>query len=241
MTPTRIIPAIDLIEGKCVRLTQGHYGSKKIYNENPLEVARAFADAGIQSLHLVDLDGAKAGQFINWRVLDAICSKTSLTVDVGGGIKSPEDLRVVFLSGAAQANIGSAAVKQRTDFLGWLEEYGPEKIILSADVRDRKVAIDGWQDTTDQTVEPFIQSYLEEGLRYVVCTDISKDGMLQGPATELYKELSEAMPEMKLVASGGVSSLDDIMDLMSLQLSGIIIGKAIYEERISVAELSRFV
>ncbi|MEO1449290.1 MAG: 1-(5-phosphoribosyl)-5-[(5-phosphoribosylamino)methylideneamino]imidazole-4-carboxamide isomerase [Bacteroidota bacterium] len=241
MHQTRIIPAIDLIEGKCVRLTQGMYGSKKMYNENPLEVARAFADAGIQYLHLVDLDGAKAGQFVNWRVLDAICSKTPLKVDVGGGIKSPEDLRVVFLSGAEQANIGSAAVKQRTDFLNWLEHYGPEKIILSADVKGDKVAIHGWQDTTDLTLEPFIKSYLDEGLHYVVCTDISKDGMLAGPATSLYANLLKTFPDMGLVASGGVSSLDDVMDLQSLGLSGIIIGKAIYEERISVAELSRFV
>lgn len=241
MSQTRMIPAIDLIEGKCVRLTQGHYGSKKMYNENPLEVARAFADAGIKYLHLVDLDGAKAGQFVNWRILDAICSKTSLKVDVGGGIKSPEDLRVVFLSGANQANIGSAAVQQREDFLGWLEHYGPEKIILSADVRDGKVAIHGWQDMTDLDLDPFIKSYASEGLHYVVCTDISKDGMLEGPATALYAGLRKTFPEMGIVASGGVSSVDDIMDLMSLELSGVIIGKALYEERISVAELGRLV
>ncbi|WNJ18727.1 1-(5-phosphoribosyl)-5-[(5-phosphoribosylamino)methylideneamino]imidazole-4-carboxamide isomerase [Pontibacter sp. G13] len=236
----RIIPAIDLIEGKCVRLEEGDYDRKKVYNEDPLEVAKSFEAHGIQYLHLVDLDGAKAGKVINWRILEKIASQTSLTVDFGGGVKSDEDLKICFESGAAQVNVGSTAVKQRELFLSWLEAQGPDRMILSADAKDRKIAVSGWQEGTDLALDSFIGEYLEAGIRYVVCTDIAKDGMLQGPSTELYGELTDQFETLKLVASGGITTMADVEALAELKLEGAIIGKAIYEGRISLPELEQW-
>ncbi len=235
---TKIIPAIDLIDGKCVRLEEGDYARKKVYNEDPVEVAKSFADAGIRHLHLVDLDGAKAGRLINWKVLEGITEATSLHVDMGGGIKTDEDLRLAFECGAKQVNIGSIAVKNRELFLDWVARYGAERLILSADARDKKVAIHGWQTQTELELIPFLADYVEQGVQTAVVTDISKDGMLQGPAIELYAEIQSQIPTLNLVASGGVSSMDDVQKLIESNIYGIIIGKAIYEGRISLQALS---
>ena len=234
----RIIPAIDLIEGKAVRLEKGDYARKKVYNEDPLEVAKAFEAAGLRYLHLADLDGAKAGRFQNWQVLERICRETGLRVDTGGGIKTDEDLRIVFESGARQANIGSLAVKDRERMLAWLETWG-DRLILSADVRGKLVAVAGWQEQTELEVVEFIQGYQTAGIRTAVVTDIAKDGMLAGSSLGLYRELREALPELDLVASGGVTSLSELEELHALGLGGAIIGKAIYEGRIGLAELGK--
>ncbi|MCB0395633.1 MAG: 1-(5-phosphoribosyl)-5-[(5-phosphoribosylamino)methylideneamino]imidazole-4-carboxamide isomerase [Flavobacteriales bacterium] len=234
----KIIPAIDLIEGKCVRLTKGDYAQKKVYNEDPLEVARSFEDAGIRRLHLVDLDGAKAGHIINHKVLEKIAGKTKLHIDFGGGLKADDDLRIAFECGARQITGGSIAVKNRDLFLSWLEKYGPEKIILGADAIKGKIAISGWQEETSLWLQDFLRAYLDEGIRYVICTDIDKDGMLEGPATTLYKDLLDEFPKMKLIASGGVSGMKDIEELAELNLEGVIVGKAIYEGRINLNELT---
>lgn len=236
---TKLIPAIDLIDGKCVRLEEGDYTRKKVYNEDPVEVAKSFADAGIEYLHLVDLDGAKAGRLINWKVLEDITQATNLQVDMGGGLKSDEDLRLAFECGARQANVGSIAAKNRPLFLDWLSRYGAEKLILSADARNGRVAIHGWQTETQFELLPYLQDYHEQGVQSAVVTDISKDGMLQGPAFELYEEIQRTIPELELIASGGVSSLQDVIQLKEAGLHGIIIGKAIYEGRIKLAELSQ--
>jgi phosphoribosylformimino-5-aminoimidazole carboxamide ribotide isomerase len=236
----RIIPAIDLIEGKCVRLSQGDFGRKAVYNESPLEVAKTFEGAGLRFLHLVDLDGAKAGRFLNWRVLEAICTQTGLQVDTGGGIRSEEDLRIVFSSGAAQANVGSAAVSRREDFLGWLAAWGAERILLSADAREGKVAIHGWQESSGRELADFLAEYAEAGVRYAVCTDISRDGMMAGPAADLYARIRQELPALRLVASGGISSLDDLDDLAQLGLDGAIVGKALYEGALSPALLAQW-
>jgi len=233
----RIIPAIDIIEGKCVRLTQGDFQQKKIYNEDPLEVAKSFQDAGLKYLHLVDLDGAKAKRIVNYKTLEKIASKTHLQVDFGGGIKSGEDLKIAFECGAQQVTAGSSAVTDKKSFLHWLKEYGFEKIILGADAKAGKIAINGWQQGTELNVAEFISAYHQEGIRYVICTDISKDGMLQGPSIELYQKILEKNKDILLIASGGVSSLEDIENLRKLNLNGVIIGKAIYEGRISLNEL----
>ena len=235
---SRIIPAIDLIEGKCVRLEEGDYERKKIYNEDPIEVALSFQDHGIRDLHLVDLDGAKAGQLINWKVLERICNQTNLHVDVGGGIKSDEDLHIAFESGAEQVNIGSLAVKEPEIMAKWIAQYSGEKILLSADSRDRKIAIHGWQNVTDIELFAYLDDYMKQGISTAVCTDIARDGMLSGPAFELYEEISRELPGLELVASGGVSSVDDVEKLIEMELHGIIIGKAIYEGRISLKQLS---
>ncbi|HXD76479.1 MAG TPA: 1-(5-phosphoribosyl)-5-[(5-phosphoribosylamino)methylideneamino]imidazole-4-carboxamide isomerase [Puia sp.] len=232
-----IIPAIDVIEGKCVRLTQGDYGQKKIYNERPLEVALAFQDAGLQRLHLVDLDGAKAGAVRNWKVLEAIAGKTRLTVDFGGGIKTGTDVDIVFNSGAALATIGSIAVKDPPLFASWLQSYGAGKFLLGADVRNEKIAISGWTETTDRWVYDFIQDYLEQGVRQVFCTDVSKDGLLQGPALDLYRNIVAKFPDLHFIASGGVSGIDDVRRLEEIGCKGVIIGKAIYEGKITLKEL----
>lgn len=235
-----IIPAIDLIEGKCVRLTQGDYAQKTIYNEQPLEVARMFEDAGLKRLHLVDLDGAKAGKVTNWKVLEQIAGKTSLVIDFGGGIKKEEDLRVVFNSGASMATIGSLAVKQEAVFVQWIQTYGSDKFLLGADVKEEKIAVAGWLETTDINIIDFIGNYQGKGIHQLFCTDVSKDGKLEGPSVELYKKIIESFPSIHFIASGGVSQLADLHALAEIGCSGAIIGKAIYEQRITLAELSRF-
>lgn len=234
-----IIPAIDIIDGKCVRLTQGNYAQKKIYNEHPLEVARAFEDAGLMRLHLVDLDGAKAGAVRNWKVLETLAGKTSLVIDFGGGIKKPEDVDIVFSSGAALVTIGSLAVKDPVTFTGWLQQYGANKFLLGADVKNEKIAVGGWLETTDKWIYDFIEEYTAHGIRQLFCTDVSKDGLLQGPSMELYRNIVQKFPELHFIASGGVSELDDVFRLEGIGCKGVIIGKAIYEGRITLAELTK--
>lgn len=236
-----IIPAIDIIEGKCVRLTQGDYEQKKIYNEHPLEVAKEFEDAGLQRLHLVDLDGAKAGAVKNWKVLETIAAKTKLVIDFGGGIKQQEDVKVVFNSGAALATIGSLAVKNEFEFVKWLLTYGADKFLLGADVKEEKIAVGGWLETTDIWVYDFIQKYVDHGVNQIFCTDVSKDGKLEGPSTELYKNIISKFPKLQFIASGGVATIDDLYTLKEIGCSGAIVGKAIYENRISLNDLKKFI
>lgn len=235
----QIIPAIDIIDGKCVRLTQGDYGQKTIYNENPLEVAKQFEDAGLQRLHLVDLDGAKAGAVKNWKVLETIAGNTSMVIDFGGGIKKEEDLQIIFESGAALATIGSLAVKNETLFVQWLQQYGANKFLLGADVKDEKIAVGGWLETTEIGIYDFISKYQSHGITQLFCTDVSKDGKLEGPSTVLYKNIIEQFPSLHFIASGGVSSLDDLYALQEIGCSGAIVGKAIYENRISLNDLKK--
>lgn len=235
-----IIPAIDIIDGKCVRLTQGDYEQKKIYNEHPLEVAKQFEDAGLTRLHLVDLDGAKAGMVKNWKVLETIAGKTSLIIDFGGGIKSDKDVDVVLNSGAALATVGSIAVKDKETFTKWLLQYGSEKFLLGADVKGENIAVSGWTETTELNVFDFLQQYIDKGITNVFCTDVSKDGLLAGPSLELYKKIIERFPSLHFIASGGVSSMKDVEDLAAIGCKGAIIGKAIYENRISLRELQLF-
>ena len=237
----KIIPAIDIIDGKCVRLSQGNYSTSKIYNENPLEVAKEFQDHGIQYLHLVDLDGAKSKHIVNYKVLEKIASGTDLKIDFGGGLKSDEDLKIAFNSGASQITGGSIAVKDPETFFAWLEKYGSEKIILGADAKDRKVAISGWLEDSGRDLLPFIQQYVEKGVEYVICTDVSKDGMLQGPSFDLYEEILSEVPGVKLIASGGIAEFDDLPRLQELGCEGAILGKAIYEGRISLKQLEKFI
>jgi phosphoribosylformimino-5-aminoimidazole carboxamide ribotide isomerase len=232
----RIIPAIDIIDGKCVRLTKGDYSTKKVYNENPLEVAKEFEDYGIKHLHLVDLDGAKSKRIINHRILEKIATATDLHIDFGGGLKSDEDLKIALESGAKQITGGSIAAKNRPVFLNWLHKYGGQKIILGADCMNRKIATDGWLESSELDLIEFIKGYEAEGVAYVICTDISKDGMLQGPSTELYKEVI-AETKVNLIASGGIASLQDLIDLKEIGCEGAILGKAIYEGRITLKEL----
>jgi len=242
----RIIPAIDIIDGKCVRLTKGDYNTTKIYNENPLEVAKQFEDAGIEYLHMVDLDGAKADHVVNYRVLEQVASKTNLKIDFGGGLKSDNDIITAFNSGAKQITGGSIAVKNRDTFERWISKYGSQKIILGADCKNEKVAISGWLEESSLEVIPFIKEYQKQGIKYVVCTDISKDGMLEGPSIELYKNIIQQCSNgssgqsVKLIASGGVTTIEDVEKLSEINCEGIIIGKAIYENRISLKELERF-
>ena len=236
-----IIPAIDIIEGKCVRLTHGDYNRKKIYNEHPLEVAKEFEGAGLQRLHLVDLDGAKTGAVKNWKVLEAIAGKTNLVVDFGGGIKSEKDLSVVFDSGAALATIGSMAVKEADVFSDWILRYGPDRFFLGADVKKEKITVSGWLEQTDIWVYDFIEKYMQKGLNRIFCTDVSKDGALEGPSLELYGNIVKKFPALHFVASGGVSSADDLYQLEEAGCKGVIIGKAIYEGRITLEELKSFV
>lgn len=235
----RFIPAIDIIEGKCVRLTQGDYSQKKIYNENPLEVAKSFEDAGLQYLHLVDLDGAKQKKVVNYAVLEQIASKTSLQIDFGGGVQTDEDIKKVFEAGAKQITGGSIAVKNPELFESWIERYGSERIILGADVKNEKIAVGGWEETSAIHIFDFLEKYLAKGIKYVICTDISKDGLLQGTSLELYQKILKKFPDIHLVASGGVSSLQDLEDLQKNGLEGAIIGKAIYEGKISLQQLSK--
>ena len=232
-----IIPAIDIIDGKCVRLTQGDYEQKTIYNENPLEVAKAFEGAGLKRLHLVDLDGAKEGTVKNWVVLQQIAASTTLSIDFGGGIKQDKDLKIVFESGAAYATIGSLAVKQRDVFVSWLNEYGADKFLLGADVKSEKIAVAGWLETTDIDIFDFLNDYVEHGIQQVFCTDVSKDGKLEGPSLDLYKKVIQQFPSLWFIASGGVSSMDDLYALKSIGCAGAIVGKAIYEGRIQLKDL----
>ena len=247
----RIIPAIDIIDGKCVRLTKGDYNTKKIYNENPLEVAKEFEASGIEYLHVVDLDGAKASEIINYKVLEQIASKTNLKIDFGGGLKADKDLEIAFNSGANQITGGSIAVKNSSIFESWIAKYGSEKIILGADFYPDnfggKIATNGWQEESNLELIPFISAYQDKGIQYVICTDISKDGMLQGPSFETYsKILNECCVEpvetsLKLIASGGISTFDELPKLAAIGCEGVIIGKAIYENKISLKELERYI
>ena len=232
-----IIPAIDIIDGKCVRLTQGDYAQKKIYNERPLEVAKQFEDAGLKRLHLVDLDGAKAGEVKNWKVLEAIAGKTALVIDFGGGIKKEKDVQIVFDSGAALATVGSIAVKDEEELVRWFGVFGAEKFLLGADVKDEKIAIGGWLETTDIWIYDFIEKYIHYGIKQLFCTDVSKDGKLEGPALALYENIIDKFPDLHFIASGGVSNKDDLYQLRDAGCKGAIIGKAIYEGRINISEL----
>lgn len=257
----RIIPAIDIIDGNCVRLSKGDYDTKKIYNENPLEVAKKFEAHGIQYLHLVDLDGAKSKHIVNHKVLEQIASKTNLKIDFGGGLKADDDLRIAFESGAHQITGGSIAVKDKETFIAWIETYGADKIILGADALNEKVAVLGWQEESEEELLPFIESYQKKGIQYVICTDISKDGMLEGPSFDLYKKLIQnnagnlspstalgpgsvtkgAKKELKLIASGGISTFDELPRLAEIGCEGTIIGKAIYENRINLKQLESYI
>lgn len=234
----RILPAIDIIDGKCVRLTQGDYAQKKVYNENPVEVAKQFEEAGLKYLHLVDLDGAKAGKVINWNVVESINRETSLTVDFGGGIKTESEIERLLTAGVSQINLGSIAVKEKEKVFSWIKTFGADKIILSADVNNEEIAIHGWQSNSGLNLFDLVREYLENGIRYVTCTDIQTDGMLKGPNTGLYEKLIKHFPTLKVVASGGVSSLDDIIRLKKSGVDGAIVGKAIYEQRIQVTDLA---
>ena len=236
----RIIPAIDVIDGKCVRLSKGDYSTQKTYNQHPLEVANAYEAHGIEHLHLVDLDGAKSKHIVNHKVLETIATKTNLKIDFGGGLKTDEDLKIAFESGAQQVTGGSIAVKQPEVFGRWISTYGAEKIILGADVKGEYIATDGWLETSDQSLFDFLAHYQAKGIQYTICTDISKDGMLQGPSFDLYQKiLSET--QVKLIASGGISQFDELPRLAEMGCEGTIIGKAIYENRISLKELEQFI
>lgn len=236
-----IIPAIDLIDGKCVRLSQGDYDQKTVYNENPLEVAKMFEASGIHRLHLVDLDGAKAKHIVNYKVLETIATKTSLVIDFGGGLKSDKDLEIAFHSGATMVTGGSIAVKEKETFLNWLENYGSERIILGADAKDGKIAVSGWQENTELDVIGFISEYQKAGISKVISTDISRDGMLSGPSFELYSEIMKQLPALEIIASGGIASMEDILKLDEMGVPGVITGKAIYENRITLKEIEAFI
>ena len=235
-----LIPAIDLIEGKCVRLTQGDYEQKKVYNEDPLEVALRFQDAGLHRLHLVDLDGARAKRIINYRVLEKLANRTQLHIDFGGGIKSDKDIYIAFESGARQVTGGTIAAKDPVLFMSWVEKYGPEKIILGADFRDEEIAVSGWQETTGKKLFPFLEKYAGRGIRYAICTDISKDGLLEGSAVDTYRRIREELPDLKLIASGGISSMKELHELRDIGCFGAIIGKAIYEGKLALGDLQKF-
>ena|SRR5688572_22223942 len=236
----QLIPAIDIINGKCVRLTQGDYSSVKVYNENPLEVAKEFEDAGLTRVHVVDLDGAKAGAVRNWKVLESIASKTGLSIDFGGGIKTENDVSVVLDSGAKWATVGSIAVKDEELFVEWIDKFGASSFILGADVKDERIAISGWLETTNIWIYDFIKKYMKHGLKQIFCTDVKKDGLLQGPSVKLYKGIITEFPSLHLIASGGVSSIKDLGDLAAIGCNAAIIGKAIYENRITLEELKEF-
>ena len=232
-----IIPAIDIIDGKCVRLTQGDYHQKTIYNEHPLEVAKLFEDAGLKRLHLVDLDGAKAGKVKNWKVLEDIAKNTSLVIDFGGGIKTEKDVNIIFDSGASMATIGSLAVKDENMFVAWIKKYGAHKFLLGADVKDEKIAVSGWLETTNIDIYDFIEKYIQKGIHQIFCTDVSKDGKLEGPSIQLYKNIIAKFPDLEFIASGGVSSISDLIELKEIGCAAAIVGKAIYEGRIQISDL----
>ncbi len=235
-----IIPAIDLIDAKCVRLSQGDYNQKTVYNENPLEVAKMFEGAGITRLHLVDLDGAKAKHIVNYKILETIATKTNLIIDFGGGLKSDEDLYIAFESGAQMVTGGSIAVKDRETFLGWIKKYGAEKIILGADAKDKMIAVSGWQEVSELSIIDFIESYTTKGIQKVISTDIARDGMLTGPGIDLYKEIMARFEGLELIASGGIATMKDIYELNEMGIPGVITGKAIYEHKITLKEIEQF-
>lgn len=241
----RIIPAIDIIDGKCVRLTKGDYSTQKTYNENPLEVAKAYEDAGIDYLHVVDLDGAKSSRIINYKTLETLATKTQLKIDFGGGLKSDDDLKIAFDCGAKQVTGGSIAVKNPEVFEQWITKYGSEAIILGADAKNEKIAVSGWQEESTEDLLPFIAKYQTKGIQYVICTDISKDGMLEGPNFDLYQKIltkcNSANENLKLIASGGISNEKELYQLAELGCDGTIIGKAIYEGKISLKQLEQFI
>lgn len=236
----RIIPAIDIIDGKCVRLTRGDYDQKKVYNEDPLAVAREFAAAGLQYLHLVDLDGARSGRIVNHRVLEQISGRTGLQIDFGGGVKTDNDLRIAFESGARQVTGGTIAVKNPDTFLRWLHTHGSHRIILGADVLDGRIAVSGWQEQSERELLPFLQEYQQKGVRYTICTDVSKDGLLAGTALDLYRQIRDRLPELQLIASGGVTTLEELDALRQIGCYGAIIGKAIYEGHLSPEQLAEW-
>lgn len=240
MKKTEIIPAIDILDGKCVRLSMGDFAKQIIYSGNPVEMARTFEDAGIRRIHLVDLDGAREGHIVNYRVLEFIALKTALVIDFGGGIKSNDDLRIAFENGASMITGGSIAVKERNTFLTWVNKYGSDKIILGADAKDGKITISGWQEETSEDIIPFILSYVREGITKVIATDVNKDGMLAGPSFTLYTEILTQIPDLHLIASGGISSMADIHRLAESGLHGVITGKAIYEGKISLKEIASY-
>jgi phosphoribosylformimino-5-aminoimidazole carboxamide ribotide isomerase len=233
-----IIPAIDLIDGKCVRLTEGDFTQKTIYNESPVEVAKQFEAAGLKRLHLVDLDGAKAGKVINWNVLEGITRETSLVVDFGGGIKTVDEVQKVFDLGARYATIGSIAVKNESLLLAWFEKYGADKFLVGADVKNEKLAIGGWLETTGVDIIDFISKYMSHGIRQLFCTDVSKDGKMEGPSLDLYRKIIQHFPQLHFIASGGVSSIEDLNALKEIGCKGVIVGKAIYENRITLSEIT---
>lgn len=243
----RIIPAIDIIDGKCVRLTRGDFGTKKVYHDDPLEMARAFQDHGVRYLHLVDLDGARASHIVNHRTLERLASHTELRIDFGGGLKTDQDLRIAFESGASQVTGGSVAMKDPERFLSWVARYGAERIILGADARHGKIAVSGWQEGSDCDLIPFVKGYRKSGIRYVICTDISRDGMLQGPSLELYRKLlrdtspASNCPGISLIASGGIRDTGDLQALQKAGCEGAIVGKALYEGTLGLKELERYI
>ena len=235
-----LVPAIDLIEGKCVRLTQGDYSTRKVYNEDPLEVAKQFEGNGIRRLHVVDLDGARVGHIVNYRILERLATRTSLIIDFGGGLKAEGDLEIAFESSAQKVTGGSIAVKDPERFTTWIKKFGSQRIILGADAKEKKIAISGWKETTELELIPFIQSYYDKGITQVICTDIVRDGMLQGPSIALYQEILDALPNLTLIASGGVSSVADIERLQEAGIPAVIFGKALYEGRIQLKDLLPF-
>ncbi|MCU0445214.1 MAG: 1-(5-phosphoribosyl)-5-[(5-phosphoribosylamino)methylideneamino]imidazole-4-carboxamide isomerase [Microscillaceae bacterium] len=236
----KIIPAIDIINGECVRLSQGDYEQKKVYHRNPVEVAKMYEAQGAKYLHVVDLDGAKAGRIINYPILANICQATDLHVDFGGGLQSDEDLQIAFDCGAKQITGGSIAVKKPELFAAWLARYGGERILLGADVRHEKIAISGWQNITEIDLYDYLAQYIQKGIRTIICTDISKDGLLQGTSVELYQKIQTQFPDLQIVASGGVAGIADIEALQAMNIYGVIIGKALYENRITWAELQAY-
>lgn len=237
---TEIIPAIDILGGKCVRLAQGDYNRKTVYNENPLEVARMFEDTGIRRLHLVDLDGAREKHIVNYKVLELIAGKTNLVIDFGGGLKSDKDLEIAFNSGASMVTGGSIAVKDSETFINWLAVFGGDKIILGADAKDGKIAVNGWEEDTELSIIDFIDNFKEKGVTKVISTDISRDGMLSGPAYDLYAEIQEKFPNLEIIASGGIASMDEIFKLAEMKVPGVITGKAIYEGKITLKEIEKY-
>ena len=236
-----LIPAIDIIEGKCVRLVQGAYDRKTIYSDDPVDIARGFEDMGIRRLHLVDLDGARAGHVVNLGILEKIASQTQLLIDFGGGIKSDEDLKNVFNAGSAMVTAGSIAVSNKDIVEGWIKEYGPDRIILGADVRQKMIAVNAWQEDTTMDIFKFIMGYESAGVKKVICTDISRDGMLSGPSCDLYNELHNSFPDLDITASGGVSGIQDIQELEKTGAKGVIFGKAFYEGRIGAEEIRKYI
>jgi phosphoribosylformimino-5-aminoimidazole carboxamide ribotide isomerase len=236
----QVIPAIDIIDGKCVRLTQGDFAQTKEYRGHPVDVAKAYEDAGLKRLHVVDLDGARQKRVVNYKTLERIASQTRLHIDFGGGIQSDDDLRIAFDCGAAQVTGGSVAVKQPDLFEQWLKTYGPDRIILGADAKNEKIAVSGWAETSTLWVYDFLEKYVEKGVKYTISTDVAKDGLLQGPSFDLYRQIKDRVPSLHVIASGGVSNLDDIYKLDEMKLYGVIVGKAIYEGRVSLEDLQKF-